>query len=398
MSKALKIYLGILVILVIGIIIVEFSTPQPINWQKTYNETHKIPFGTYIFYEELEQLFPESKVRDIRVTPYEYLDGYYSWSDSTYQITGTYMLIDEFHETDNTSAQELLDFAKFGNDVFISSSYFPERIVDSLGFKTKNDYSFSGKAELSFTNPSFERDSITIEKGLSDIYFSKIDTLYTTVLGYQKFKDSSRVNYIKTSWGNGYFYLHLQPSAFTNYQLLKKDNKKYAEAAMSYLNDDTIYFDSRNKTRKELGSSPLRFVLSQPALRWAWYLALLSTVIFMIFNAKRKQRIVKVIKPLKNTTIDFTKTIGNLYYETKDHNNLIDKKITYFLEYIRRVYYLDTQILDDKFVKNLSLKSGKNQTDIKNLIKLIAVLKSKSACNESDLLALNKAIEDFYTK
>jgi hypothetical protein len=398
MSKALKIYLGILVILVIGIIIVEFSTPQPINWQKTYNETHKIPFGTYIFYEELEQLFPESKVRDIRVTPYEYLDGYYSWSDSTYQITGTYMLIDEFHETDNTSAQELLDFAKFGNDVFISSSYFPERIVDSLGFKTKNDYSFSGKAELSFTNPSFERDSITIEKGLSDIYFSKIDTLYTTVLGYQKFKDSSRVNYIKTSWGNGYFYLHLQPSAFTNYQLLKKDNKKYAEAAMSYLNDDTIYFDSRNKTRKELGSSPLRFVLSQPALRWAWYLALLSTVIFMIFNAKRKQRIVKVIKPLKNTTIDFTKTIGNLYYETKDHNNLIDKKITYFLEYIRRVYYLDTQILDDKFVKNLALKSGKDQTDIKNLIKLIAILKSKSACNEGDLLALNKAIEDFYTK
>ena len=46
-------------------------------------------------------------------------------------------------------------------------------------------------------------------------------------------------------------------------------------------------------------------------------------------------------------------------YETKDHDNLIEKKITYFLEYIRRVYYLDTQILNDKFVKNLSLKSGK---------------------------------------
>ena len=116
----------------------------------------------------------------------------------------------------------------------------------------------------------------------------------------------------------------------------------------------------------------------------------------MIFNAKRRQRIVNVIKPLKNTTVDFAKTIGNLYYETKDHDNLIDKKITYFLEYIRRVYHLDTQIFDDKFIKNLSLKSGKNETDIKKLVNKIAYLKSKSNCNEADLLELNKAIEDFY--
>ena len=80
---------------------------------------------------------------------------------------------------------------------------------------------------------------------------------------------------------------------------------------------------------------------------------MVSLLIFILFNAKRKQRVVKVIKPLENSTIAFTKTIGNLYYETKDHNNLIDKKITYFLEFIRRKYYLDTQLLDEKFMKNL---------------------------------------------
>jgi hypothetical protein len=184
---------------------------------------------------------------------------------------------------------------------------------------------------------------------------------------------------------------------FTNYHLLKKDNRKYASSVLSYLNDDTIYFDSRNKFRKELGSSPMRFVLSRAALRWAWYIALLTTILFIIFNAKRRQRIVNVKEPLKNTTVDFTKTIGNLYYETKDHDNLIEKKITYFLEFIRRVYYLDTQILDDKFVKNLSLKSGKDKEDIKKLINQIVYLKAKSNCNEANLLQLNKAIEDFYT-
>ena len=396
MNRTLKIYITILVLLFIGIVVIEFSTPQPVNWQKTYNEKHKIPFGTYIFYEELEELFEQSDIKDIKKTPYEYFNDYYDWEDSTYYATGTYMLIDERPELDNTSAQELLDFASFGNDIFISANYFPDRLKDTLGFKTDNKYTLSGKANLTYTNPSFANDSITIEKGLSNIYFSKIDTTYTTVLGYQKFGDSSYTNFIKTSWGKGYFYIHLQPAVFTNYQLLKKDNKKYAAAAMSYLDDDTIFFDSRNKLRATESSSPLRFILSQPALRWAWYIVLITILIFIIFNAKRKQRIVNVIKPLKNTTVDFTKTIGNLYYETKDHNNLIEKKITYFLEYIRRVYYLDTQILDDKFVKNLSLKSGKDQKDIKQLVNKIAYLKSKSNCTEEDLLQLNKAIEDFY--
>ncbi|WP_298761135.1 DUF4350 domain-containing protein [uncultured Psychroserpens sp.] len=398
MSKTLKIYLGILLLLFIGIAAIEFSRPIPVNWEKTYNETHKIPYGTFVFYEELNNLFPDSKVQDIKVTPYEYFDDYYSWEDSTYLTSGTYMIIDEYPNIDNTSAQELLDFASYGNDIFMSSNYFPTRLLDSLGFKTQNDFNFEGKAEFSFTNPIFKNDSITIEKGLSNIYFSEIDTLYTTVLGYQKFGDAKYANYIKTSWGDGYFYIHLQPAAFTNYNLLKKSNDKYASSAVSYLKDDTIYFDSRNKSRKTMSNSSLRFIHSQPPLKWAWILMLLTTVLFMIFNAKRKQRIVSVKTPLKNTTIEFTKTIGNLYYETKDHDNLIEKKITYFLEYIRRVYYLDTQILDDKFVKNLSLKSGKDESDVKKLINQIVHLKAKTTCNEGDLLRLNKAIEDFYTR
>ena len=397
MSRTLKLYIGILILLFVAIIAIEFSTPSPVNWQKTYNETHKIPYGTFVFYEELNTLFPDSKIQDITVTPYEYFDDYYSWEDSSYLTTGTYILIDEYTSMDNTSAQELLDFASHGNDIFISSNYFPRRLLDSLGFNTQNDFNFEGKAEFTFTNPIFEKDSITIEKGLSNIYFSEIDTLNTTVLGYQKFNDSTYTNFIRRSWGYGGFYIHLQPIVFTNYSILNKNNSKHVSSIMSYLGDDTIYFDSKNKTGKKLSSSPLRYILSQPALRWAWYLALITIVLFMIFNAKRKQRIIEVIDPLKNTTIDFTKTIGNLYYETKDHNNLIDKKITYFLEYIRRVYYLDTQILDDKFVKNLALKANKDETDIKKLINQIVHLKAKTNTNEGDLLRLNKAIEDFYT-
>lgn len=396
MSKTIKIYLFVLVLLFAGAIAIEFSKPQPINWSPTYNETHKIPYGTFIFYNELESLFPTSPVQDLDVTPYEYFIDLYDWESDSYLTSGTYMYIDEIMSIDEVSAQELLDFASYGNDLFISSSGLPELFKDSLKLETINEYNFLGRADLSLANSQFKLDSIRIDRGLSNIHFNKLDSITTTVLGYQKFLNNEKVNFVKIKYGDGQIFLHLQPVVFTNYNLLKRNNSKYASAVMSYLGDDTIFFDSRQKNRNKLSNSPMRFILSKPALRWAWYLSLLALLVFVIFNAKRKQRIVRVIKPLENTTVAFTKTIGNLYYETKDHDNLIDKKITYFLEYIRRVYYLDTQVMDDKFAKALSLKSGRKIGLIKKLINIIAHLRAKSECSEDDLLNLNRAIEDFH--
>ncbi|OIQ29706.1 MAG: hypothetical protein BM564_05730 [Bacteroidetes bacterium MedPE-SWsnd-G2] len=398
MNKTLKFYSVVLVLIFVGIIAIEQSVPEPIDWTQTYSEKDKIPFGTFVLYNELPNLFPESKIRDVEVTPYEYFIDYYSFEDSTYLTTGNYINIRQNHTIDEISAQELLDFAYYGNAVFLSSNNMPQAFIDSLGIRTKIDYELEGTAEFSLANPAFKSDSITIEKGISNVYFQKIDTLNSTVLGYQKFDSINRVNFIKVAHGDGHVYLHTQPMAFTNYQLLKADNKKYAAAVLSYLPNDSIYFDAIRKSivRNNNLNSPLRFIFSNPALKWAWSLALLSLFCFMIFNAKRKQRIVQVIKPLKNTTIDFAKTIANLYFDTQDHNNLIEKKTTYFLEYLRRTYFINTEVLDEHFIKQLSQKSGKPITLIKKLVDLIAHLKAKQNCNEDDLLRLNKLIEEFY--
>ena len=193
--------------------------------------------------------------------------------------------------------------------------------------------------------------------------------------------------------------MHLQPVVFTNYHLLKsKRHSKYTEAILSYLPDARILYKSKNKVGDDLSRSKLRFILSNPALKYGWYLGLVSLLLFLIFNAKRKQRIIQTITPLENSTVAFTKTIGNLYFETKDYTNLIHKKITYFLEYIRRTFYLDTQILDDKFVKNLASKASKNHKDIKTLVDQIAHFRAKAIHTEQDLLDLITLIEDFYTQ
>lgn len=397
MNKTIKIYIGLLIFLFGLIAFIELTRERPINWKPTYNEKHKIPFGTYIFHEELEAVFPNQEFTDVRKTPYEFFDEYYDWEKDNYTTTGNFIHVAQYSEMDEISAQELLDFVSYGNTVFMSSNYFPNRLKDSLGFNTTNQYDLKGNSYFTLTNPRFKTDSITIDRGINNFHFSKLDKDLTTVLGHQTFDSIAFPNFIKVNYYQGSFLLHLQPIAFTNYNLLKKNNKKYTEAVLGYLPEDNIFYNSLNKANTNVSGSKLRYILSQDALRYAWYLGLISLVLFLIFNAKRRQRVVKEIKPHENTTVAFTKTIGNLYYETKDHNNLVEKKTTYFLEYLRRVYFLDTQILDERFTKLLIQKSGKDKEQIQQLVKYIVHLKAKPQCTEADLINLNKQIEDFYT-
>jgi len=193
---------------------------------------------------------------------------------------------------------------------------------------------------------------------------------------------------------SGTFYLHTQPVAFTNFHLLKGNHHEYAEKVLSYIPKTDVFWCIKDQNGEVISASPMRYILSQPALKWAWYIFLIGMIIFILFNAKRKQRIVPIIKPLANTTVDFTKTIGNLYYQEGDHNNIIDKKIIYFLEKIRNEYLIDTNKLDNDFIKKLHLKSGKKLEDIQNLVYLInAYRKNNFASDEADLIQINTAIE-----
>src|SRR5690606_18740072 len=137
-----KFYVVLLILLFVGLFAIEFTKEQPINWNKTYNEKHKIPYGTFVLYEELDHLFPDSEVKKITVTPFEYFDAYFNWEDSTYSISGNYLFVNEYNVTDDYSAQELMDFAARGNAIFISTSYPTQRFYDSLFFETKNDFNF----------------------------------------------------------------------------------------------------------------------------------------------------------------------------------------------------------------------------------------------------------------
>ncbi len=92
------------------------------------------------------------------------------------------------------------------------------------------------------------------------------------------------------------------------------------------LNNEIIFWDTKSNTAYNEVNSPLRFILSEPSLRSAWRLGIVGLLLFVLFMAKRRQRIVPVKTALTNTSVAFAKTIGNLYYQEGQPKDLIVKK------------------------------------------------------------------------
>ncbi|AUC80927.1 DUF4350 domain-containing protein [Lacinutrix sp. Bg11-31] len=393
MDKRSKIALFSIGAIILFMIIAEIVKPKALSWRDSYNSQDKIPLGCYVLYNELETFSSNAIITNTK--------DFYSSSkslDSTKKSTAIF--INKNISFYGEEADAILNYVSRGNTALISTSSFYGKIADTLNIETENIYSslIKKETEQDFTNPRLGDNKTTFKDVIENSYFTSIDTLKTTVLGtvYNEDFDKEEINFIKVEFGenNGAFFIHTNPFAFTNYHLLN-NNENYAATVLSYLPKGQIIWDDYYKSGRRVIQSPLRYILSQSPLKWAFYLSLITLIIFVLFKSKRTQRIVPVIEPLKNTTVEFTKTIGGLYFQNNEYTNIIDKKITFFLENIRTQYYLNTTNLNSDFIEKLTLKSDKSPTEVKALIDLIKYCKQKIVHTENDLIVLNTKFEEF---
>ncbi|QYJ67475.1 DUF4350 domain-containing protein [Flavobacterium litorale] len=393
MNKQLTIYIVLLVITLGIIITIDANKPKPINWEPTYNTKDKIPLGLYVLDNEIDGLFKNQKVERFNITPYEFFDATYDYETKKYNANGTLINISEKNELDRESVNELLYFAEHGNTVLMSMKTFPNVLLDTLNVVTDRGYYIKDSIAVYLDTPVGTPKKHFFNEGAGLDYFKSIDTLTTTVLGYQSYTNKTQTNFISVPFGKGKFLLHTQPAAFTNFYLLKNNYHQYAEGILGYVPQQDVYWSTGSIYNSRVSGSKLRYMLEQPGFKSAFYIGLIAILIFIIFNAKRRQRIIPEIPPVKNTTIDFAKTIGNLYYQEGNHHTIIEKKIIYLLEKIRNDYLIDTHTLDDAFIEKLQLKTGKPITDIQKAVHLIKKHRHQFESTDADVIAINKAIE-----
>ncbi|MES2591529.1 MAG: DUF4350 domain-containing protein [Bacteroidota bacterium] len=402
MLKGNKKYTLFLAIAFIALILLQIYAPKPINWAISYTKKEKIPYGTSALYTILPDLFKGQTIVNTSLPLYNTL--------SNVDIENhNYIIINNTFDPDTLDTRELLKFIANGNTAFISANNFKGKFADTMKLKTDNHFSLENLTQsdssilssiyklrdtvkINFTNPALQDSAYTYTKGVKGTYFNSFDTINSIVLGCNEQK---KVNFVKMKVGKGQLFIHTVPETFSNYHFVGPNNE-YVYRTLSYLPDQAITWDEYYKAGNDKSDSPLRVIFNNPLLLKAYYLLILSIILFIIFGAKRKQRIIPVIEPYRNTTLQFVDIVGTLYYQTGNHKNIAEKKIIYFLEYIRTTFQTKTVIYDDHFIQRIANLSGIDQQEVHTLFYYFSDISMKQTVTQEELLKLNSIIENFH--
>lgn len=388
--KGLRLYLVGSAVVMLVYLIAQYYKPKPTNWTATYLKEDKIPFGTYILFQELKNIFPEAIVSPSRLPVYNTLKDK-EFSRSNYLLIAGEVKMDEY------DYQELVKYMEAGNHVLIAAYQLSDLLTDTLNLKMNSVFNYGNKkaTRINFVEASVrDKKGYVFNKGLGDQYFSRVDTSRATALGRNGNGD---VNFVKYTYGRGALYILPSPQLLSNYNLLNPVGAAYVAKVLSFLPPaERLIWDENNTKGNVDDESILRVLFRNDRLKWAYYLALAGLLVFILFEMKRRQRIIPVIEPLRNTSVDFVKVVGKVYYQQRDNRDIAQKKISYFLAQVRSNYRLKTTRLDEEFVADLVLKSGINEAVIEPLIATINKLNGAVMVNDDELIKLNKLIENFY--
>lgn len=204
---------------------------------------------------------------------------------------------------------------------------------------------------------------------------------------------------VSVPYGKGEVFFVSSPLLFTNYGMLEGNTFVYIFRLMSYLADLPVYrTEAYVKTDAMLVAeqSPFREFIKRPPLRWALYLALLGVVLFMIFTARRRQRVIPIMSKPANRSLEFIQLIGTLYYQRKDHVDLVRKKFKLFAEELRKTAGVDISDVntDDREYLLLAEKTGMNSDRLKKVIRQIRlVLHSEGNISVEEMRSLIDAMD-----
>lgn len=320
-------------------------------------------------------------------------------ADSTTVVVNDTILKDTVAFTQSEQVDEHLNERYFKK--ITQLNFFNKKLADKDGYTYFKKYGTD-------TFPSYFAEFIPIAD--TDIIKPIDASNSVTFAGFAKTDSTPAVNFIILKHGKGQLIIMLTALPFTNYFTRTQKGLDFVEKVFAHLPNQHTLFDDvsddynyddfdvddmlRNHSPSE--ESPLYFILNNPSLRWAWYLLLTGIILYGIYRAKRRQKIIPVIEPKINTSLGYAETIGQLYFHEEEHIEIAIEMRAQFLNFLRNKYYLKTNELDESFMKQLSVKSGVELEKIQAVfIEFNDVAKIKSI-DQKKLHRLNELLEYFY--
>lgn len=186
--------------------------------------------------------------------------------------------------------------------------------------------------------------------------------------------------------GRGRLTLVSMPLLFSNYGIVVGDHSALLFRLMSGVAGRKVVRLTQQETTDEkqaLSQTPLRVLLQFTPLRWALYLSVAVLLLFFVFTARRRQRVIPVTASPVNHTLEFTQLVGTLFYLRHDRTALVRRKWALFANALRRTAGVDVEALDhdDHLFTVLAERTALSYEDVARRIKHLRYL----VANENNL-------------
>jgi hypothetical protein len=406
---------GVLVLVVIVLTYVGFmgsDDKQHYQWFTTFKATSDQPYGTKFMRELLESYRPDGKFTYNDKKPlHQLLDSVRKDTPTDYIFIGQSLHLSEKDDV------ALRKFIGAGNNAFISTPTEPAEFMawihDSDECNAEFEYTYDDTefAELNFFHDTLRTESgytYRFRMGNKDMPYNwaslHASTLCdsTTSITPLGFIAPDKVNFFRMRYGDGNIFIHTNPLAFTNYFLTKKNKMAYVSGVFSHLNGTDVIWDEYSKVPLRRDDkdydSPLYYILKQPSLKYAWWMMIGFIVLYVIFAARRTQRVIPVLEPKANTSLEYVKLISSLHFQNGNHLDIARKKMKYFQYFIRAKYGIQTQHSLEEQIKKLAEKSKVNEQQVRSIFEQYDMIEKHAHYNTAQdrLVDFYYSIEYFY--
>ena len=374
MRKIPVIYFGLGLLFVV-MVVLQLSTPRPLNWSESYLVKDQNPYGASILFERLTDFFPAGKSASFRTL--------LELKDSVAHILVIGNTLD-FNETD---LSELFHRLESGGSVLLIGTQYTDKICDTLGF---------------FVNTSFGEsipfvDTAYLEFQGKSVGYPK--TLLSSSLGsdgdewqYLAERDGDPVLMTK-SYGKGKLLIGSCPLLFTNFGILT--DHRFVGFTFNQLDGKIpLHYSLFYHHGKPQNKSPLRYVLSQGALIWAVYLSIAILLSFLILESRRRQRAIPIINPPENTTIHYIRTLGGLFYREGNNKEVAKKLTRHFFVKLKERYHKQPKF-DGEYYTWLSKKTALKKSGIVAIFENIKQIEATHDMTDQRLKTIYKDISKF---
>ena len=133
-------------------------------------------------------------------------------------------------------------------------------------------------------------------------------------------------------------------------------------------------------------------------MRWAWFTLLFGVVfMYLIFRTKRRQRVIPLLEPNSNTSLEFVQTIGRLYFLQNNHRGLCKQMMRHYLAFVRNKYSLSTLKINEELFSKIASRSKVNIETIRNIFNSFGLIdKTAAEINDKELINFHQSIDSFY--